>query len=575
MTIGISVPRVDGIEKVTGAAKFTGDLAITRMLEAKVLRSSLPHAVIESIDLRKALSVPGVIAILTRDDLVDIDPYYGNCLRDRAVVATDKVRFVGEPVAVVAAESSLQAEEASSLIDVRYRELPCVPDIDAALAEGAPLLHEQQSGAGEFHEVAGVGESFGANICHRERFVKGDPDKAFAAAEEIVEETFTFPMIYQYAMEPHSAIARVSAGIVTLWSSSAHPFLVRSEIAHMFGLPHAKVEVNVPFVGGAYGSKSYFKIEPLAVAIARKTGGRAVRVLQSVAEAMLTTRRHSARIRIKTGVRRDGTLVARAAEVLLDTGAYADNGPRVAKRAISRMIGPYKLAHCKVEVVAVYTTTVPAGSMRSIGGPQTIWALESHMDSIAARLHIDPLEYRRRQLLDRGEILKPEATPMDADLRAGVRAAVAPLRCSARQAGRGSGLAVGVSDSEAMPVSVALLRLLADGSVVLLAGTTEVGQGARTVLCQIVAQELSIPVATITMRETETRTTPFDRSTGASRSTTVMGSAVRAAALDLRRQLVEAAAEIFRVDASTIALSDGQAASGDKQIGRASCRERV
>ncbi|HEY1236125.1 MAG TPA: xanthine dehydrogenase family protein molybdopterin-binding subunit [Candidatus Binatia bacterium] len=566
MTIGISVPRVDGVEKVTGAAKFTGDLAVAGMLEAKVLRSPLPHAVIESIDIGKALSLSGVVAILTRDDLTDIDPYYGNCLRDRAVVATEKVRFVGEPVAVVAAESGLEAERALSLIEVRYRELPCVPDIDAALAEGAALLHEQQSGAGEFHEVAGVGQSFGGNICHREHFVKGDPDKAFAAADEIVEETFTFPMIYQYAMEPHSAIARVSAGIVTLWSSSAHPFLVRSEIAHMFGLPHAKVEVNVPFVGGAYGSKSYFKIEPLAVAIARKSGGRAVRVLQSVEEAMLTTRRHSARIRIRTGVKRDGTLVARAAEVLLDTGAYADNGPRVAKRAISRMIGPYKLAHCKVEVLAVYTNTVPAGSMRSIGGPQTIWALESHMDSIAARLHIDPLAYRLRQLLDRGEVLKPEATPMDADLRAGVEAAVAPLRLDARQAGRGSGLAVGVSDSEAMPVSVALLRLLADDSVVLLAGTTEVGQGARTILCQIVAEELSIPVGQVTMRETETRTTPFDRSTGASRSTTVMGSAVKAAALDLRRQLVEAAAEIFRVNASTITLSDGRAASGDKQM---------
>jgi CO/xanthine dehydrogenase Mo-binding subunit len=566
MTIGISVPRVDGVEKVTGAAKFTGDLAIAGMLEAKVLRSPLPHAVIESIDITEARSIPGVVAILTRDDLTDIDPYYGNCLRDRTVVATDKVRFVGEPVAVVAAESGLEAEQALSLIDVGYRELPCVPDIDAALAEGAPLLHEQQSGAGEFHEVAGVGESFGGNICHREYFVKGDPDKAFAAAEEIVEETFTFPMVYQYAMEPHSAIARVSASIVTLWSSSAHPFLVRSEIAHMFGLPHAKVEVNVPFVGGAYGSKSYFKIEPLAVAIARKTGGRAVRILQSVEEAMLTTRRHSARLRIKTGIKRDGTLVARSAEVVMDTGAYADNGPRVAKRAISRMIGPYKLAHCKVDVLAVYTNTVPAGSMRSIGGPQTIWALESHMDSIAARLHVDPLAYRRRQLLDRGEILKPDATPIDADLRAGVEAAVAPLRSSSRQADRGIGLAVGVSDSEAMPVSVALLRLLADGSVVLLAGTTEVGQGARTILCQIVAQELSVPVAKITMRETETRTTPFDRSTGASRSTTVMGSAVRAAALDLRRQLVEAAAEIFRVDQSTITLSNGQAVSGERQM---------
>ena len=565
MTIGISVPRVDGVEKVTGAAKFTGDLAIAGMLEAKVLRSSLPHAVIESIDITKALSVPGVVAILTRDDLTDIDPYYGNCLRDRAVVAINKVRFVGEPIAVVAAESGLEAEQALSLIDVRYRELPCVPDIDAALAEGAPLLHEQQSGVGEFHEVAGVGESFGANICHRERFVKGDPDKAFAGAEEIVEETFSFPMIYQYAMEPHSAIARVSAGVVTLWSSSAHPFLVRAEIAHMFGLPHAKVEVNVPFVGGAYGSKSYFKIEPLAVAIARKTGGRAVRIVQSVEEAMLTTRRHSARIRIKTGITRDGTLVARAAEVLMDTGAYADNGPRVAKRAISRMIGPYKLAHCKVDVLAVYTNTVPAGSMRSIGGPQTIWALESHMDSIAAWLQMDPLEYRRLQLLDRGQVLKPGATPMDADLRAGLQAAAAPLQSNSRRAS-GIGLAIGVSDSEAMPVSVALLRLLADGSAVLLAGTTEVGQGARTILCQIVAQELSIPVAKVTMRETETRTTPFDRSTGASRSTTVMGSAVKAAALDLRRQLIEAAVEILRVNASTITLSNGQAVSGDKQM---------
>ncbi|MGN6734269.1 MAG: xanthine dehydrogenase family protein molybdopterin-binding subunit, partial [Candidatus Binatia bacterium] len=348
MSIGISVPRVDGIEKVTGAAKFTGDLVIPEMLEAKVLRSPVPHAVIESINISKAQSQPGVVAILTRDDLSDIDPYYGNCLRDRAIVATDKVRFVGEPVAVVAAEDARSAAEALSLIHVQYRELPCVADIDAALAKGAPLLHERQSGAGEFHELAGVGEKFGGNICHRERFVKGDPDRAFADAEEIVEETFTFPMVYQYAMEPHSAIACVSAGAITLWSSSAHPFLVRSELAHMFGLPHAKVEVNVPFVGGAYGSKSYFKIEPLAVAIARKTGGRAVRLVQSVEEAMLTTRRHSARVRIKTGVRGDGTLAARAAEVLMDTGAYADNGPRVAKRAISRMIGPYKLAHCKV-----------------------------------------------------------------------------------------------------------------------------------------------------------------------------------------------------------------------------------
>jgi CO/xanthine dehydrogenase Mo-binding subunit len=205
--------------------------------------------------------------------------------------------------------------------------------------------------------------------------------------------------------------------------------------------------------------------------------------------------------------------------------------------------------------------------MRSIGGPQTIWALESHMDSIAARLAMNPLEYRRRQLLDRGEVLRPGATPMDADLRAGVQAAVAPLRSSSlRRAASGTGVAVGVSDSEAMPVSVALVRLFADGSVLLLAGTTEVGQGARTILCQIVAHELSIPVTSITIHGTETRTTPFDRSTGASRSTTVMGSAVRAAAIDLRRQLIQAAAEAFQTNASTISLSNGHAITGKRKM---------
>jgi CO/xanthine dehydrogenase Mo-binding subunit len=567
MAVGAKTRRIDGIEKVTGAAKFTGDLAIPGLLEAKVLRSPMPHAVIESIDITKAASLPGVVAILTRDDLHDIDPYYGNCLRDRPIVATDRVRYVGEPVAVVAAQSGSTAEEAVALIDVRYRELPCIADIDAALAEGAPRLHEIPSETGEFHDVAAVGETFGGNICHREKFVKGNPDNAFAEADEVVEETFEFPMVYQFAMEPHSAVARFTADGITLWTSSAHPFLVRAELAHMFGRPHAQVEVIVPYVGGAYGSKSYFKIEPLAVAMARKTRGRPVRVVQSVTESMLTTRRHSARVRMKTGIKRDGTLVAREAEVLMDTGAYADNGPRVAKRVISRMLGPYKLDHCKVDVLALYTNTVPAGSMRSIGGPQTIWALESHMDSLAARCGIDPLDYRLLHFLRRGEVLKPGATPLDADLRQGALAAVATLHWgdSDDLKGRSAGVAVGVSDSEAMPVSVALVRLLADGSAILLAGTTEVGQGARTILAQIVAQELSMPIERIIIRGTDTLTTPFDRSTGASRSTTVMGSAVRAASEDLRQQLIDAAAEVFKTGKDMIKLSNGKVIAGAKR----------
>ena len=563
---GQKASRVDGFDKVTGEAKYTGDLNLPGLLEAKVLRSPFPHARIGSINTEKAAALSGVVAILTRDDLEDINPFYGNCLRDRPLVALDKVRFVGEPVAVVAAEDPLIAEEALSLIDVRYHELPCLGTVEDALAAGAPLVHESTAGTGEFHDIATVGAVMKPNVCHYEFYERGDVTRGFAQADQILEETFEFPMIYQYAMEPHTSVARVTDGGITLWSSSAHPFLVRSELAHMFGLPHAKVEVIVPYVGGAYGSKSYFKIEPLIVAMARKTAGRPVRLAQSVPEAMLTTRRHSAKVRIKTGFNRDGTLIARDAEVVMDTGAYADNGPRVAKRAISRMIGPYKLGDCKVEVSAVYTNTVPAGSMRSIGGPQTIWALESHMDTIAHGLGLDPLEFRMRNLLKRGEELKGGATPIDADLRQGTKVAADHVCWSQRpnQIGKGRGVAVGVSDSEAMPVSVALLRLLADGSVLLLAGTTEVGQGARTILSQIVARELDVPIESVIMRGTDTLATPFDRSTGASRSTTVMGSAVKLAALDLRKQLIDAAAEALGTNTTSITLRNGTASCGDR-----------
>jgi CO/xanthine dehydrogenase Mo-binding subunit len=377
-------------------------------------------------------------------------------------------------------------------------------------------------------------------------------------------------MIYHYTMEPHTSIAQVARGGITLWTSSAHPFLVRAEIAHMFGRSNANVEVIVPYVGGAFGGKSYFKIEPMVVAMARKTEGRPVRVVQSVAESMLTIRRHSAICRIKTGVKRDGRIVAREAEVVMDTGAYADNGPRVAKRAANRIHGPYAIEHCKIDVLAVYTNTVPAGSMRSIGGPQTIWPLESHMDSIAEKLRIDPVEFRLKNLLRPGELLRSGAKAIDADLAMGTKRAAAGVGWGSadekRTAGRALGLAVGVTDSEAMPVSVALLRLLADGSVIVMAGSTEVGQGTRTILCQIAAEELHLSVGLVTMHGTDTSYTPFDRSTGASRSTTVMGNAVKAAAEDLRQQIMSAAAEVLNVEQNQLRLQDGEVISGDKRL---------
>jgi CO/xanthine dehydrogenase Mo-binding subunit len=567
-TVGSSSGRLDGVEKVTGQAKYTGDISLPGLLEGKVLRSPFPYAAIESIDARKAEGLPGVAAVLTRDDLDDINPYYGHCLRDRPLIAIDRVRYVGEPVAVVAAENAAIANEALSLIEVRYRELPCRATVDDALAQGAPLLHENVAGVGEFHEMAGVGKEEKSNVCHHEHFEKGDTLKGFAEADEIIDETYEFPMVYHYTMEPHTTVARVTREGITLWTSSAHPFLVRAELAHMFGYSHSKVEVIVPYVGGAFGGKSYFKIEPMVVAMARKTGGRPVRVAQSASESMLTIRRHSATCRIRTGVKRDGTLIAREAEVLMDTGAYADNGPRVAKRAASRIHGPYKIKHCKVDVLAVYTNTVPAGSMRSIGGPQTIWALESHMDSIARRLAIDPLEFRLKTLLKAGEELRAGARAIDADLSMGAKIAARGIGWGKvkKSYGQGLGIAVGVSDSEAMPVSVALVRLLADGSVMVVAGSTEVGQGARTVLSQIAAEELNVPMSQVTMQGTDTLFTPFDRSTGASRSTTVMGNAVKAAAQELRQQIIAAAAEALTVNAHEIHLNNGEVICGEHRL---------
>lgn len=567
-SVGLGANRIDGVEKVTGQAKFTGDIALPGLLEAKVLRSTYPHALIKFIETSKAEALAGVIAVLTFEDVKDINPYYGHCLRDRPLIAIDRVRYVGEPVAVVAAADSETADEALALINVQYEELPVLATPEEALAPDAPVLHESVSGVGEFHEMAGVGKSDNPNVCHHEHFDKGDVKTGFAQADEIIEEVFEFPMIYHYTMEPHTAVARVTRDGITLVTSSAHPFLVRAELAHMFGYAQSKVEVIVPYVGGAFGGKSYFKIEPLAVAMARKTAGRPIRIAQSVPESMMTIRRHSARCRIKSGVKWDGTLLAREAEVLMDTGAYADNGPRVAKRAATRIHGPYKISHCNVDVLAVYTNTVPAGSMRSIGGPQTIWPLECHMDSIAQRLGIDPLEFRLKNLLKKGEELRSGARPIDADLAMGTKRAAAEIGWGSvrTEVGRGIGIAVGVSDSEAMPVSTALVRLLADGSVIVLAGSTEVGQGARTVLSQIAAEELDMPVDRVTMQGTNTLFTPFDRSTGASRSTTVMGNAVRIAAIDLRKQLIDAAAEVLQIGVASLALRNGDVVCGDKRL---------
>lgn len=549
--IGTAVPRVDGVDKVTGRAKYTGDMTVPGMLEGRFLRSPYAHARIVSIDTSAAEKIPGVAAVLIGKDL-DFDPYLGRGKRrDHTIMAIDRVLYAGEPVAAVAAVDNRTAKLAVDAIRVEYEELPAVITVPEALADGAPELHPFAP----------------KNICFETSLVKGDVAAGFAAADGVTEDTFEFPMVFHYSMEPHTTIAREDEQGITLWSSNSHPFGVRQEIAELFSLPLARVRSIVPFVGGAYGSKSGCKIEPLVVALARKAR-RPVRVRTGVAEAMVTCRRHSAICKVKTGYKKDGTLTAKEAEIYLNTGAFAETGPIVTNRTLTRILGPYRIPNIKVTSYCIYTNTVSAGSFRSIGGPQTAWATESQMDIIAEKLGMDPVAVRRKNLLKRGEELKPEGNPLDADLAKCLDAVVKDLGWDGPTApgGRGRGIAFGVTDPGAPLASTSTVHVLADGSVVLLVGTVELGQGSKTVMSQIVAEELSVGMEKVTVRSIDTDFTPFDRSTGSSRSTTVMGKAVMLAARDVRRQIVELAAEHFEAPPDAVTLADGEATAAGKQV---------
>ena len=545
--VGQDVPRVDGVEKVTGKAKFTGDLVIPGMLHGKILRSPHPHARIVGIDAAKAQTLPGVAAVLTAADVADIDPYYSG----RPVIAIQKVRYAGEPVAAVAAIDERRAQEALSLIAVEYEELPAAVDLEAALDRGAPQIHENSS----------------HNICSHERVEKGNVDRGFAEADEIFEDTFTFPMVYHYAMEPHTVIADYTDDGITVWSSAQHPFQVRADVARIFRVPQAQVRIIISYLGGGYGSKSYTKFEPLVVALARKAK-RPVKICNSVTESMLTVRRHAVKARLKTGVKKDGALVAREAELYLDTGGYADNGPQVAIRAATRVLGPYRIPHIRSDAYAVYTNTGGAGSFRAIGAPQAIFASESQMDVIAAKLGIDPAELRLKNLLKKGEQVQPKLRGIDADLASGLRKLIKASQWKRRSKRKNTpmGLALGATNAGATPISVAMVRLHSDGTVDVLAGSTEMGQGVRTVLSQIIGEELAVPIESIRLGGADTKVTPYDSSTGSSRSTTLMGLAVQRAARDLKKQLLKIGAEVFGVRPSQIRLQDGGLVGGEAQL---------
>ncbi len=565
--VGASPARLDAREKVTGRARYTTDLALSGMAHAKIWRSPLPHARVDRVDAQAALDAPGVLAVLTAADLTDCDPYYGTAFKDQPLLAMDRARYAGEPVAAVIAETERQAAAAVSLLNVTLTELPAVLDAESALAPDAPLLHEHLRPAGHFRDLAHIQPVSGSNICHRHTVTRGDIAQGFAEADDIIEDTFRLPPIYHYAMEPHATLAKYDAQGITVWTATQHPFPVRKELAEIFKLPLAAVQVMVPPVGGAYGSKCYTKIEPLAVACARKVR-RPVRLALSVSEACHTITRHGAVCRIKTGVRRDSTLLARQCHIVLNTDAYADVGPRVATRASFVATGPYRIPHVHVECQVVYTNSVPAGAYRGYGVPQVTWAAESQIDRIADRLGLDPMDLRQRHLLTPSEEFSPGDLPMDANLPKGLRRTSAALHWHAPSgARRGKGIACAFKDG-GIPrsVSTAVVRVHADGSVTVFTGAIEHGQGSETVLAQVVAETLGVALDCVTVTAPDTALTPYDQGTSASRTTTLVGRAVYAASLDARTQLLAMAADLFDVPLEALDIQDGVIKTSGQQL---------
>jgi CO/xanthine dehydrogenase Mo-binding subunit len=546
--VGLAAPRVDGRAKVTGACRFVSDHVTPETLRIAVHRSTVPHARITGVDVTRARSVPGVAAVLTARDLIDVDPTYGLALRDQRIVASKRVRFIGDVIAVVVAGTRAAAEEAAARIEVAYAPLPAVFNVEAALRPDAPVLHDTAPVAGTYLDLRDLAPVIGTNIAHRFIVERGGVDRAWAGCAVVITETYRFHAVNHGTLEPDVVMARWDDGGVTITSSTRHPFQVRADISRMFGVPEARVRVIVPPIGGAFGSKAYTRGEPLAVAAARAVPGRTVAYVLTPEEEFLVKRRLPAVCTLTSGFAADGTLLAHTGRLCFDIGAYAGHGPRIAQKAAYTATGPYRIPHVRLEALAVYTNNVPGSAFRGYGVPQVAWAMEGQMDRAAQALNLTGIEIRERNLLRRGEIVAEGDLPADGEFSADLQTLVARFaRASGR---RPAGVACALKASNPATVSEARLSLNARGRVDLTMASAEFGQGAWTALAQIAAAELGVPLEAVRPNAPDTARAPYDQGTGSSRTTTVMGRAVQAAARGLRAELARRAAvdPAFRIE---------------------------
>jgi CO/xanthine dehydrogenase Mo-binding subunit len=556
--IGRSAPRLESREKVTGRAEYTHTMRIPGMLHAKLFRSTLAHGRIKSIDTSAAKQVPGVRHVVTIDDVLKVlpNPYYGPAFHDQPILAHEKVRFVGEPVAAVLATDPHIADQAVQHITAEYEELPAVFDEVEALATDV-YVHDELKPAGSFADLKHLKGLKNTNVALNYRLRRGDFDKAYAAAEHKFEHEFKTQKVLHLPFEPFACICDYRDDQVTFYDSSQGPSFVRIEMARLLGWPENKVRIKVPYLGSGYGGKLYIKLEALALALSM-IARRPVKVASTFEEMFYQVTRHPCTFRIKSGVDNNGRIVARKCEVLWNGGAYADIGPRVTQKAGLTASGPYDIDHVAIDSMALYTNVTPSGALRGFGVPQLVWAYESHMDMMARELKLDPVKFRRQNLVREG---RPHATGQlieDAPLDKLFDEVLLRMNWSApfdKGTGtlrRGRGLAMAIKAVTSPTTSVAIVTITADGSVILSCGTVEMGQGSDTVMAQIVAEVLNVPAESVRVIPRDTDATPYDMGTLGSRSTFHMGHAVRRAAEEARDKLRALAKEVGEPEGSNI-----------------------
>ena len=555
-------PRLEARAKVTGRAEYTYNLTLPGMLHAKIFRSTVAHGRIRSIDVRAAQQMPGVHQVVTGEDILRLipDPYYGPAFHDQPILALEKVRHVGEPVAVVLAADPHVAEQALGLIEADYDELPAVYDEVEAL-KGDVIVHDVLKPAGTFPDLKHLAGRRGTNIALDYHLRFGDAEKALASADNVFEHTFRTQAVLHLPLEPFVSLADPGHDRLTIHTASQMPSFVRSEIARLLKWPENRVRVKVPHLGGGFGAKVYIKLEALVAALAL-IARRPVKIALTMEEQFVTLTKHPTTFRIKSGVSKDGRVVARQCNVLWNGGAYADIGPRVTQKSGFTAAGPYDIDNVSIDSFELYTNRPPAGALRGFGIPQLVWAYESHTDLIARALGIDPVEFRRKNILRDGRTHSSGTVMRDAAIERVLDALAVKMNWSApfdRGSGikrRGRGIAIGFKASVAPTTSVAMVNVAADGSTTLAMNTVDMGQGSDTAMAQIVAEVLDLRAEDVRVLNPDTDVTPYDMGTLGSRSTFHMGLAVKRAAEDARGKLKALAAEAGLPPGSNIPVAE-------------------